>query len=104
LLSSAGWKTESFTDPLAFLRYAEDFHPPLAILDIWMPVMNGLEVQAKLRCVSPSTRVIVLTSKDDPSVHSKALEAGASDFFLKPVSDGEFLKRIESICGQAAIN
>ena len=101
LLSSAGWKTESFTDPLAFLRYAKDSHPPVVVLDIWMPAMNGLEVQAKLRGVSPATRVVVLTSKDDPSVRSKALEAGASAFFLKPPSDEEFLKGIESVCREA---
>jgi two-component system response regulator HydG len=101
LLSSAGWKTESFTDPVAFLRYAEDSHPPVVILDIWMPRMTGLEVQAKLRCVSPATRVVVLTSKDDPCVRSKALEGGASAFFLKPPSDEEFLNRIESICREA---
>ena len=98
LLSSAGWKTEPFTDPTVFLRYAEASHPALVVLDIWMPVMTGLEVQAKLGCVSPSTQVIVLTSKDDPSVRSKALDAGAAAFFLKPPPDAEFLERIESIC------
>lgn len=71
--------------------------PKIAVLDIWMPVMNGLEVQKKLRSVSPNTRVIVLTSKDDPEVRTKAIEAGAAGFFLKPVSDDEFLARIESL-------
>src|SRR3954447_6700067 len=98
LLSSAGWKTEPFTDPVVFLRYAEASHPPLVVLDIWMPVMSGLEVQAKLRSVSPSTQVVVLTSKDDPSVRSEALAAGAAAFFLKPPPDDEFLERIDSIC------
>ena len=60
--------------------------------------MNGLEVQRRLRSVSPGTRVIVLTSKDDPSVRAKALAAGASAFFLKPAPDEEFLGEIESIC------
>lgn len=98
LISSAGWKVELFCDPPAFLRYAEDARPPLVILDIWMPVMSGLEVQAQLRSVSPDTRVIVLTSKDDPSIRSKALAAGASAFFLKPAPDDEFLREIQSIC------
>jgi FixJ family two-component response regulator len=101
LLSSAGWKIEPFSDPHAFLRHAETNRPPLAILDIWMPAMNGLEVQQRLRSISPSTRVIVLTSKDDPSVRSKALAAGASAFFLKPAPDEEFLEKIESICRKA---
>lgn len=98
LLSSAGWKTETFTDPSAFLSYAHQFRPHLVVLDIWMPLMNGLEVQQRLRSVSPSTRVIVLTSKDDEALRSKVMEAGASAFFLKPVSDCEFLRKVESIC------
>ena len=104
LLSSAGWKTESFTDPVAFLRYAEEHNPPLVILDIWMPEMSGLEVQERLRTISPSTRVVILTSKDDPSISSKALDAGASAFFLKPPPDDEFLNEIESICRDVIVN
>lgn len=98
LLSSAGLKAEAFTDPAEFLHYAAQSQPPLAILDIWMPRMNGLDVQKKLGAVSPATKVIVLTSNDDPAVRSRALEAGASAFFLKPAPDDEFLREIESIC------
>src|SRR4051812_25024519 len=98
LLSSAGWNTKSFTDPTAFLRYAEVSRPHLVVLDIWMPEMSGLEVQERLRSISPCTQVVVLTSKDDPMVRSRALAAGAAGFFLKPASDDEFLERIESIC------
>ena len=65
------------------------------MIDIRMPIMNGLEVQSRLRELSPSTQVIVLTSKDDPSVRSQAMDAGASAFFLKPVRDEEFLAGIE---------
>ena len=96
LLSSADWKTEAFSDPLAFLRYAEVNRPAVVVLDVWMPGMNGLEVQQRLRSISPATRVVILTSKDDPHVRSKALAAGASAFFLKPVDDEEFLREIES--------
>jgi two-component system response regulator HydG len=83
-------------DPVEFLRHAETSQPRLVVIDILMPIMNGLEVQSRLRTVSPSTRVIVLTSKDDPAVRFKAMAAGASDFFLKPVDDDEFLAGIES--------
>lgn len=97
LLSSAGWIVESFSDPVEFLRYAHTHQPQLVVLDIRMPLMNGLEVQTRLRTISPGTRVIVLTSKDDPSVRSRAIDLGASAFFLKPVGDSEFLAGIESV-------
>lgn len=96
LLLSAGWNVDSFTDPIEFLRHAETCHPRVAVLDILMPVMNGLEVQQRLRTVSPATRVIILTSKDDPSVRIRAFDAGASAFFVKPIADDEFLSGIES--------
>lgn len=96
LLTSAGWEVDSFTDPLQFLCHAETCQPQVVVLDILMPVMNGLEVQKRLREISPSSRVIVLTSKDDPAVRAKAMQAGATAFFLKPVHDEQFLVEVEA--------
>src|ERR1700757_2684133 len=96
LLDSAGWKVEAFTDPIAFLERAATHCPYVAVIDILMPEMNGLEVQTRLRRVSPSTRVIVLTAKDDPSVRQKAINAGASAFFIKGVESGEFLAGVKA--------
>jgi len=91
LLDSAGWRVETFTDPIAFLNQAAKHCPDVAVIDIIMPEMNGLEVQTRLRRVSPSTRVIVLTAKDDPSVRQIAINRGASAFFIKGVDSNEFL-------------
>jgi FixJ family two-component response regulator len=96
LLDSAGWKVEAFTDPIAFLEHAAIHCPDVAVIDVIMPAMNGLEVQTRLRSVSPSTRVIVLTAKDDPSVRRTAMNSGASAFFLKGVESGEFLAGIKA--------
>lgn len=96
LLDSVGWKVEAFTDPIAFLEQAAMRCPDVAVIDILMPEMNGLEVQTRLQRVSPSTRVIVLTAKDDPSVRRIALNAGASAFFIKGVESGEFLAGIKA--------
>jgi len=96
LLSSAGWRVESFTDPIKFLDHAKTCRPRVVILDILMPRMSGLEVQRRLQTISPNSRVIIMTSKDDPSVRSKAMNAGATAFFLKPVIDGEFLASVKA--------
>ena len=96
LLDSVGWKVEAFSDPIAFLEHAAIHCPELAVIDIVMPDMNGLEVQTRLRHVSPSTRVIVLTAKDDPSVRRIAMNAGASAFFIKGVESGEFLAGVKA--------
>jgi FixJ family two-component response regulator len=96
LLDSAGWKVEVFTDPIAFLERASTQCPDVAVIDVLMPEMNGLEVQTRLQRVSPSTRVIVLTAKDDPSVRRKAMNEGASAFFIKGVESEKFLAGIKA--------
>jgi FixJ family two-component response regulator len=94
LLSSAGLKAEPFSDPNKFLDYERIHHSPVAVIDIWMPIMNGLAVQSQLRDVSPSTRVVVLTANDDPSLRNTALNAGASAFLTKPCDNEEFLAAV----------
>lgn len=96
LLDSVGWHVNSFTNPNTFLEQAARRHPDLAIIDLLMPEMNGLEVQTRLRRISPSTRVIVLTARDDPSVRRCAMNAGASAFFIKGVESDEFLAGVKA--------
>ena len=96
MLSFAGYQVQSFADPTTFLTYAFDHQPRVAVLDVVMPAMNGLEVQRRLRHISPSTRVIILSSKDDPMVRATAMRAGASDFFIKGIENKTFLAGIES--------
>ena len=96
LLDSAGWQVNAFTDPNTFLEHAATHCPDLAIIDILMPEMSGLEVQTHLRRISPSTRVIVLTGRDEPSVRRMAMNAGASAFFIKGVESGEFLAGVKA--------
>jgi two-component system response regulator HydG len=94
LLSAANWNVKQFSDPEKFLVYAKTHRPPIAVIDVWMPIMNGLEVQSRLREISPSTRIIIFTGKEDPRVRSTALNAGASAFFTKPFDNQEFLTAI----------
>jgi FixJ family two-component response regulator len=96
LLDSVGWKVEAFTDPFAFLARAAIDCPDVAVIDILMPEMNGLEVQTRLKRLSPSTRVIVLTAKDDPPIRRIAMNAGASAFFIKGVQSDEFLTGVKA--------
>jgi FixJ family two-component response regulator len=94
LFSSAGLHLETFSDPKKFLRYARTHRPEVALVDACMPQMSGLEVQSRLRKISPSTRVIIFIGKDDPLVRSTALNAGASAFLIKSFDDEEFLTAI----------
>jgi len=90
IMSSAGLIAEKFSDPVAFLARLKRARCRVAVLDVWMPQLSGLEVQACLRRDSRETRVIFITGRDDPSVRQTALDAGAFAFLGKPF-EGEVL-------------
>lgn len=91
LLASDGFAARSFDNPKDFLAHVHTNAVPLAVLDIWMGQMNGLDVQAQISAVSPGTRVIVITGREDLKMKEAALRAGAVAYFSKPFDDGEFL-------------
>src|SRR6201997_4957272 len=68
LLSSAGLRMTGFNDPRLFLEHAKEHTVALAIIDVWMPELSGLEVQRLLQTIAPSTPVIIMTARDDPGV------------------------------------
>jgi FixJ family two-component response regulator len=94
LFESADLDLETFSDPGTFLGYARTHRPQVALIDVCMPQMSGLEVQSQLRTISPSTRVIIFTGNDDPLVRSTALNAGASAYLTKPFDDEELLTSV----------
>jgi two-component system response regulator HydG len=94
LLSSVGWQAQSFSEPLNFLSFVICNSVALAVIDIWMSGMNGLEVQKELQAVSPKTRVIISTANDNDSVRNAAAEAGAIAYFVKPFDNDAFLAAV----------
>ena len=94
LLKSDGFNVERFSEPAVFLSAMAKSSCRVAILDVWMPDMNGLEVQAVLRKDSPETRIIFISGRDDPSVRQTALEAGAFGFLSKPFDDEVLLQLV----------
>src|SRR3954447_19262573 len=94
LLKSEGFNVEKFSDPVVFLSTIVKCSYRVAILDVWMPDMNGLEVQTVLRKDSPQTRIIFISGRDDPSVRQTALEAGAFGFLSKPFDDEVLLQLV----------
>src|SRR5881392_677085 len=95
LLNSAGFTVEKFSNPADFLLELEQQECRVAVLDVWMPDMNGLEVQARLRRDSPKTRIIFITGREDPSVRQTALDAGAFAFLTKPFDDENLVRLVQ---------
>jgi len=94
LLASDGFAVRAFGEPIEFLAHVENNPVPLVILDVWMERMTGLEVQAKLARISPSTRVIIITGRKDPAAEKCAMDFGAVAYFLKPFDDEQFLAAV----------
>jgi FixJ family two-component response regulator len=94
LLSSVGLQAQLFSEPLAFLSYVICNSVALAVIDIWMSDMSGLEVQKELQIVSPKTRVIINTANDHDWVRNAAIQAGAVAYFVKPFDDDAFLAAV----------
>ena len=93
LFKSDGVTIKTFSEPSAFLSAVANGSCHVAILDVWMPEMNGLEVHAVLRKTAPETRVIFISGRTDPSMRQTALDAGAFGFLSKPFDD-EFLLQL----------
>jgi FixJ family two-component response regulator len=94
LLASDGFSVRSFSEPKQFVAHVETHRVPLVILDIWMEEMTGLEVQAQLSVISPKTRVIIITGREDFTAQRAAIQSGAAAFFVKPFDDEEFLRAV----------
>jgi len=99
-LQAEGFLTRVYSDGEAALKALADNPPDLAIFDIKMPRMDGLELLRRLR-EKQSTPVIFLTSKDDELDEALGLAMGADDYIAKPFSQRLLIARIRAILRRA---
>jgi two-component system response regulator ChvI len=96
LLEQEGYQVTTFSDGAAALTGLSATPPDLAILDIKMPRMDGLELLRRLR-QSGDLPVIFLTSKDEEIDELMGLNAGADDYIRKPFSQRLLLERVKAV-------
>lgn len=101
LLESDELAVRSFGEPEEFLTYIKANPVKLAIVDIWMKPMTGMELLAHLCAYSPQTRVIFITGRKDDTAKGIVMQAGAFGFFLKPFENDEFLASVHQALGDA---
>ncbi|WP_082384409.1 response regulator transcription factor [Erythrobacter sp. SG61-1L] len=95
-LQSEGFATRVYTDGTAALKALTENPPDLAVFDIKMPRMDGMELLRRLRETS-TLPVIFLTSKDDEQDEAAGLAMGADDYIAKPFSQKLLIARIRAI-------
>ena len=94
MLRTAGYTVQTWNDGQTFLAEGRRLRDGCAILDIRMPDMNGLEIQARLASLAVAIPEIVLTGHGDVSIAVKAMKAGATDFLEKPVEREVLLRSV----------
>ena len=77
----------------------EGTSPDVAIMDISMPVMSGIEATERIKAVRPSTAVLILTAYDDDQYVFALLAAGAAGYLLKDVPSAEVVRAVRSVHG-----
>jgi two-component system response regulator ChvI len=99
-LEAEGYRIDTYTDGATALKGFSDRPPDIAILDIKMPRMDGMELLRRLRQKS-ELPVIFLTSKDEEIDELFGLKMGADDFIRKPFSQRLLVERVKAVLRRA---
>lgn len=84
-------------DGLEAVELAIQLRPDVAILDIAMPVLNGIEATRRIKAEAPSTAVLIFTAYDDEQYVRALLEAGAAGYLLKNAKGAEVVRTIRAV-------
>jgi CheY-like chemotaxis protein len=87
----------SVTDGNAVLAAAARLQPDVIVLDLNLPIINGLEACRQLTQSNPGSKVVMFTAMNDPDVRQQSFAAGASAFVPKMTGDGDLLSEIERL-------
>src|ERR671938_1308562 len=95
-LQQAGYRVVSAADGNRALRLAESENPDLILLDVRMPIMDGLEVCRRVRNFS-TVPIIMVTAKEAEEDKVAGLDAGADDYLTKPFGAPELMARVRAV-------
>jgi two-component system response regulator FixJ len=95
LLEAAGLQVESHADGPAFLAAYGQGRPGCLLLDMAMPGMTGLQVQAELNARGLSVPIVFLTGHGDIPMAVRAVQSGAVDFLEKPIQGAALIERVQ---------
>lgn len=95
ICSLAGWKAVTAADGREGLRLFQERNPHIVLVDHHMPGMDGLNTVKKIRELDKVTPILVLTVDERQDLADAYLEAGATDFALKPIRAPDLISRIK---------
>jgi len=94
LIRSAGWRVASFASAQEFLRRPPIDTPSCLVLDVRLPGLSGLDLQARMAEVNRDIPIVFITGAGDVPTTVRAMKAGAVEFLMKPFLDEDLLEGI----------
>lgn len=85
------------SDGMEIVRLAETSHPDVAVIDISMPTLNGIDAARELRRSSPKTKTILLTQHEEEQYIREALEAGVRGYVLKSQVASDLVRAVQQV-------
>lgn len=79
------------------VRLAEEFRPDVAVVDVAMPLLNGIEATRQITKRAPQTKVLVLSMYSDEAYVTQMLKAGAIGYLLKDSADVDLLQAVQAV-------
>jgi DNA-binding NarL/FixJ family response regulator len=79
------------------VQKANELKPDLVVLDIGLPVLNGIEAARRIRSVSPDSKIVFLTCNNSPDIAREAFDAGASAYVVKHDAANELIAAVEAV-------
>jgi DNA-binding NarL/FixJ family response regulator len=86
-------------DGVSALESTQEHRPTVAVLDVSMPRMTGLQAAREIRSHVPDTRVLMLSMHDDERYFLEGLEAGAAGYVLKRAADKDLIDAVRTVAG-----
>ena len=96
LIQTAGWNVQTFDSAEAFLACPSALGPNCLVLDVSLPDLNGLDLQARIAGERSEMPIIFITGHGDVPMTVRAMKAGAVEFLTKPFGEEELLGAIEA--------
>jgi FixJ family two-component response regulator len=96
LIKSIGLNVEAFASAEDFLTFTTSHDAACLVLDLRLPGMSGLELQAKLHSANRRIPIVFISAQGDEQARAQALAAGAIDFLQKPFSEQALFAAINS--------
>jgi FixJ family two-component response regulator len=103
LLEQAGYKPLKHTDPHKALAEAEQEAVQIAVLDLRMPTMDGVELVERLKVIDDRICCIVMTGYPDLESATATMRSGTADYIAKPFKSEELLASVERACARLGL-